>query len=266
MIYITGDIHAAPSYRFSEESFPEQKEMSKDDFGIICGDFGLVWDKVPQSREKNLLKWLNNKPFTTLFVDGNHENFDRLESYPEEEWHGGKVHRISDSVFHLMRGEMFDVGGVNIFAFGGARSHDIRGLATKEELEKDYSAGILRKSDPNYIQKKRMLHRATNIYPYREEGKSWWKQEMPSEAEMAHGEETLQKHGMQADFVVTHDGPASSVTLLAHGEYSIDPVNQYLEKIRQEMSYKKWFFGHYHLNKAINNKEIVLFEQLIRIH
>lgn len=34
--------------------------------------------------------WLNDRPFTTLFVDGNHENFDLLNAYPVENWHGGK--------------------------------------------------------------------------------------------------------------------------------------------------------------------------------
>ena len=45
MIYITGDIHGDPR-RLSMECFPEQKEMTKDDYVIICGDFGLVWEKV----------------------------------------------------------------------------------------------------------------------------------------------------------------------------------------------------------------------------
>ena len=40
-----------------------------------------------------LMDWLDCKFFTTLFVDGNHENFDRLYEYPVEEWHGGKVHK-----------------------------------------------------------------------------------------------------------------------------------------------------------------------------
>lgn len=39
MIYITGDTHAEFS-RFSTKRFPEQKEMTKDDYVIICGDFG----------------------------------------------------------------------------------------------------------------------------------------------------------------------------------------------------------------------------------
>ena len=86
--------------------------MTKDDYVIICGDFGGVWTFEEE------LDWLNNKNFTTLFVDGNHENYTRLYDYPVEEWHGGKVHKIRDSVLHLIRGEIFDIDNKKIFAFG----------------------------------------------------------------------------------------------------------------------------------------------------
>ena len=42
MIFVTGDTHG-DFYRFSLEEFPEQKEMTRDDTMIICGDFGGVW-------------------------------------------------------------------------------------------------------------------------------------------------------------------------------------------------------------------------------
>ena len=100
MIYITGDTHSDFS-RFTEENFPIQSEMTKDDYVIICGDFGGVWTSEEESsREKDVLDWLDNKSFTTLFVDGNHENYTRLYNYPIEEWKGGKVHKIRDSVLH----------------------------------------------------------------------------------------------------------------------------------------------------------------------
>lgn len=95
MIYITGDCHG-DFRKFNIELFPEQREMTKNDYVIICGDFGGVWMRDTESeQEKWWMDWLEEKPYTTLFVDGNHENFDRLYSYPEEEWHGGLVHRLS---------------------------------------------------------------------------------------------------------------------------------------------------------------------------
>ena len=42
MIYITGDTHA-DFIRFSTDKFPIQKGMTKNDYVIICGDFGGVW-------------------------------------------------------------------------------------------------------------------------------------------------------------------------------------------------------------------------------
>jgi len=77
MIYITGDTHIPIDIqKLNTKNFPEQYQMSKDDYLIICGDFGGIWNK--SAEELYWLKWLNNKSFTTLFIDGNHENFDLL--------------------------------------------------------------------------------------------------------------------------------------------------------------------------------------------
>lgn len=68
---------------------------------------------------------------------GNHENFDRLYQYPVEDWHSGKVHKIRESVLHLMRGQVFEIEEKKIFSFGGASSHDIQG-------------GVLEPDDPEF--------------------------------------------------------------------------------------------------------------------
>lgn len=112
MIFVTGDCHSE-FQKFSTPAFPEQREMTKDDIVIICGDFGAVWnaDGISNS-EAYWLNWLGEKPFTTVFVDGNHENFDRLNSeFEVVDFHGGKAHKLNDSVYHLMRGEIFDFEG-----------------------------------------------------------------------------------------------------------------------------------------------------------
>lgn len=71
MIYVTGDIHGDPK-RFGTFNFPEQKEMTKNDFVIVCGDFGLYWEKEESDREEYWLNWLEEKSFTMCFVEGNH--------------------------------------------------------------------------------------------------------------------------------------------------------------------------------------------------
>ena len=92
-IFITGDTHMPIDKEKLTARIFDHTGKTKNDYVIICGDFGGVWDYRGESREeKYWLDWLENKPFTTLFVDGNHECFPRLNAYPVEEWNGGKVH------------------------------------------------------------------------------------------------------------------------------------------------------------------------------
>lgn len=250
MIYITGDCHGNFE-RFNASIFPEQNEMTKADYIIICGDFGGVWNKDGESKmETMVLDWLDCKSFTTLFVDGNHENFDRLYEYPVEEWNGGKIHRIRPSVIHLMRGQVYELEGKKIFTFGGASSHDIDG-------------GILELDAPDYREKKKELDKGWK--PYRINHLSWWKEELPSEKEMDEGRKNLQRYDNKVDFIITHCASSSTTALISHGIYKSDLLTSYLEEIRRSVKFKKWFFGHYHDNRNVNTEEILLWEQIIRI-
>lgn len=249
MIYITGDIHADPS-RFATDCFPEQKEMTKDDYVIICGDFGLVWNYEGQTKnEKWWLDWLENKPFTTLFVDGNHENFERLYKYPVKEWNGGKVHEIRPSVLHLMRGEIFNLQGKTFFAFGGASSHDIQDGV----LDPVEDAKLIRKWMYDYTK----MFRIKNV--------SWWEEEMPTKEEMDYGEENLRKHKNKVDFIITHSPSASSTCMLGYKSHEQDNLTMYLEDIKCNNKYTKMFSGHMHVDKQMTAKDILLYKQIVRI-
>lgn len=256
-IYITGDIHGNP-VRLGVNSFYEQKEFDKDNkdenIVIILGDFGLVWNKDGEDKnEKYWLDWLEGKPFTTVFVDGNHENFKRLYAYPIKKWHGGKVHEIRPNVLHLMRGEIFDIEDLSFFAFGGASSHDIQD-------------GILDYNDEDWREKAKELDKRGK-YMYRVKDLSWWKEELPTEEEMQHGLEALKRHDNKVDFLLTHSPSTSELILMGgKGLYAPDILTDYLEKIKAVCDYKKHLFGHMHVNRAINEKDIYLYEQIIRIN
>ena len=116
-IFMTGDTHGDFS-RLRPVAFREQVGLTKDDYLIICGDFGGVWDG--SEIEQQWLDWLEDRSFTTLFVSGNHENYDLLRSYPTSAWHGGLVQPIRPSVLHLMRGQLYEICGKKIFTMGGA--------------------------------------------------------------------------------------------------------------------------------------------------
>ena len=114
MIYLTGDLHGD----FERFRSKEMKKLKKGDTLIVCGDFGFVWDG--SKKEQSILKKLGKSKYQILFIEGTHDNLDLLSQYPQEEWNGGKVRRISGSLLKLERGEVFELEGKRFFAFGGA--------------------------------------------------------------------------------------------------------------------------------------------------
>lgn len=250
MVYVTGDCHG-DFRRFSTSIFPEQKEMTRNDFVIILGDFGGIWSNSKE--EKYWLDWLNDKPFTTLFVDGNHENFNMLYTFPVIDFHGGKAHKIRDSIYHLMRGYVFDICDKKFFAFGGASSHDIQD-------------GILDPDDFVDMDGFRDTYRRWQKYGkmFRVKGVSWWDQEMPNDEEMERGRQSLNDVNNEVDFVISHCAPQEVASLI--GFTDRDKLTWYFNELLWDgLKFTKWLFGHYHTNRQIMGKFICLYEQMIRI-
>ena len=119
MLYVTGDTHGDYE-RFTSYAL---KKLKKGDTLFICGDFGFIWDG--SKNEEKLLKKIGKLKYNVCFIDGTHENFERLRSYEVSEFKGGKVHHITGNLYHLMRGQTYDFDGVSVFAMGGGESPDI---------------------------------------------------------------------------------------------------------------------------------------------
>ena len=253
MILVTGDTHG-DFRRFSTSRFPLQKEMTKSDFVIICGDFGGVWKDSPE--ERYWLDWLNDKPFTTLFVDGNHECFDRLNhDFPLQMFAGGQVHWVRSNILHLMRGEVYEIEGKKFFTFGGASSHDIRdGILDPADYDnpKDF------KRDYNLMVRIRQQ--------FRVKGVSWWPEELPSDEEMQHGIDTLAEHDNKVNYVITHCLPQEVASTFSMGLYKSDKLTMYFNSLlRNGLQFDHWFCGHYHVDRRIMGKFDVLYENFIML-
>lgn len=229
MIYITGDTHRdIDTRKLSEKNFPEQKKLTKEDYLIIAGDFGGIW--YSKERDDLFLEYYKKKPFTTLFVDGNHENFDRLNQYDVCDWCGGKVHMINDSVIHLMRGQVYTIDQKKIFTFGGGISVD------KEQ---------------------RIPHR------------SWWEDENPSYGEIEEALTNLDKNGNCVDYIITHACPESVVRNELNKIHSLMniycPTEKFLDSLLDKVQYIRWFCGHYHMDAFIKPYRIEeLYQNIIR--
>lgn len=246
-IFITGDTHGDFT-RFKKEIFREQAGLTKEDCVIICGDFGGVWNG--SAEERYWLDWLDAKPYTTLFVSGNHENYDMLAEFPIEDWNGGKAQYIRPSVIHLPRGQVYNIQGKTFFTMGGASCHDIDG-------------GILEPDDPQFKRKCRSLNHRGALY--RVNHRSWWKEELPSDEEYRTARENLEQCGWKVDYIITHCGPTSVQEEVGGGFYKADTLTDFLEEVAERCQFKYWFFGHYHNNGVVRDKFILLYEQMIRL-
>ena len=224
MIYVTGDIHCPHDIgKLATRQFPAQKTLTKQDHVIICGDFGCGW--AGDRQDAYWLDWLQDKPFTTLFVDGNHENFDLLSRYPEERWQGGRVHRLRPSVIHLMRGQVFDIAGMRCFTLGGASSHDRSG---------------------------------------RVEGRSWWPEELPSDADFQEALANLDAAGWRVDTVLTHCASERAQVAIAPW-FERDRLTNFLQYLEERLHFDHWYFGHYHVDKVIDERHRALYGDILCI-
>lgn len=231
MVYITGDTHGDWS------RIEKLKYLTDEDTVIVCGDFGL-WHETPQ--ETAGLDRLNHMPFSTVWVDGNHENFDRLNSdeFETVNFHGALSHKIRDKVFHIKRGEIMTLEGKTFWCFGGASSHDIRdGIIdpAKYRTEADFNEAV-------------WLARYEGKQ-FRIKGVSWWPEEMPSNEELGHGTATLIDRGWKVDYVVTHCAPMRVQAAL--GFHTQDRLTLYFDAMLSDgLDFKRWFFGHYHMSRT----------------
>lgn len=227
MIYVTGDTHGLENFQKLNIFANENRGLSRSDVVLICGDCGVVWNEKTLNEN---IDFYSELPFTVAFADGNHENFDMLEAFPVATWHGGRVHKISENVFHLIRGEVFEIEGNKIFAFGGATSTD----------KNNRTLGI-----------------------------SWWEMEVPSYSDYDNAIKNLEKNDYKVDYVITHTCDEKALYYPALRKISKAQVvfqdNRMLSNFEELLQYKRWYFGHYHIDADVTDKKTALFDKIIKL-
>lgn len=232
MIFVTGDTHRTMDVKkLNMENFPEQNLLKRKDLVIIAGDFGGVW--TGNEKDDAVLDLHENRNYTTLFVGGNHENYDALYAYPAEEWNGGKIHRIREHVIHLMNGQIFELEKGKFFIMGGATSVDKM---------------------------------------FRDPHETWWPQEEPSEEEFAEAWDNLSKSGFKVDYIITHTCPEKvrkSMLKIHPGKGFVDyesGVEKFLDQVLDKVEYKAWYTGHIHIDREFPDYSMrVLYNSVVKL-
>lgn len=214
MIYLTGDTHIPLDIsKLNTTRFPVQNILTRDDYVIILGDFGLYWHK--DKEHEYWLNWLKQKKFTILWLDGNHENHEWIDSFPVTYWNGGRVHQTEDNIIHLMRGEVYNIDGITFFTCGGGTSID--------RLE-------------------------------RVEGISWWARENISYTEQINAIDNLKNHNNSVDYILTHNICPEIVSEMfnINDTLGIGTTERFLSNVLKTTKFKKWYFGHWHIDMSYN--------------
>ena len=231
-VFVTGDIHGGcDMQKLYDWDSAVGESLDADDYLIVAGDFGYPWD---YSRgECDEIAWPEARPYNVLFVDGNHEQFAHWETRPLEMWRGGLTQRLSEDspIRRLCRGELFELGGSRVFALGGAASTDM---------------------------------------DWRTPGIDWWPQELPSEKELAHADEVLAGCDWKVDYVITH---TCSNRMLSHALYpdktwqtpERDRFTGYLDTLEDQLSFRRWYFGHFHRDRDLDDAHTVLYNEVVRL-
>lgn len=255
-IYVTGDKHGDFS---SILQFCKELKTTKKDLLIVLGDAGINYyvrnnpafvetgvKYMDSKKIRHLKTQLSELPITMFCVRGNHEaRANTITSYCEKEWCGGSVY-YEDTYPNLIfpkDGETFTINGESYLVIGGAYSID------KERRIMMNKAGF-----KSYL---------------------WFDDEQLSEDEKKKILEKVEDNDFRVDYILSHTCPYKSMkemkeALITGKDKSIEDnrMEKFLDIIMKRLQgkYKKWYFGHFHINKKLKNELVVLYDGIECIH
>lgn len=229
-IFVTGDCHGVLSRIYN---WVDRFDMNKDNVHIIiAGDAGICWRKD----KKDMIAAIKKQEqynFHLWFIDGNHENFDILKEFSPINSSG--IANLGNNLHYITRGTKLTImtkNGIKTILFcGGADSVD-KALRT-----------------PNF---------------------TWWTDEQITENDI---KKCLEK-GNSFNYIITHCCPYSVfvkytpwlVTLTGLDQNKIDHTSEkMLDKLINNIEFDEYFFGHYHIDKRLDDKYSCVLNDFIEL-
>lgn len=216
--FITGDKHG---YFKDIKNFCEEHLTSKEDVLIILGDAGINY--FGDYRDTEVKEFVQNLPITIFAIHGNHEMRPFIiPTYKEMEWNESVVYveEKFPNILFAKDGEIYNINNQKVIVIGGAYS-----------VDKWYRLQM---------------------------GYRWFEDEQPNEEIKNYVESKLEKNDWNVDIVLSHTTPyhymPTDMFLSGIDQSTVDNSTEYwLQAIEEELSYKKWYCGHFHTDRAIDN-------------
>lgn len=216
--FLKGDIHGN---LFEIIDFINRFNLGKNDNIIILGDCGIAWRKDKKDLTQNIKLWNEcGNGVKLYFIDGNHENFNILNSFPIE----NNMGKIADNIYHLRRGQVYEFENKKILVCGGADSID-------------------------------KYRRIENFTWWKEEAIS---QETIDDIPAGHYDYVL-THCCPRSVFEKNRIYLSTLQFLDENKINHNSEDM-LEQLKNKITFDHWFFGHYHINCNLDEKFTCLFE------
>lgn len=228
-VYLTGDTHGDFS-RFT--NFTMRQRTSLNDLIVILGDACLNYhlninDLVNKAK-------VAEYPATFLCIHGNHEERpENIPSYQLVDFAGGKAYqeKAYPNIYFAKDGEIYDINGSKCLILGGAYSVD---------------------------------------KPYRiAQGYKWFASEQIPDSQKRIIEKKIEQVNWNVDYVFSHTCPyymrPYHLFLKNIDQSSVDSsMEVWLQKIADNLTFKRWYFGHYH-DEWDNGKYTMLYKEIITL-
>ncbi len=216
--FLKGDIHGN---LFEVIDFINRFNLGKNDNIIILGDCGIAWRKDKKDLAQNIQLWNEcGNGVKLYFIDGNHENFNILNSLPIE----NNMGKIADNIYHLRRGQVYEFENKKILVCGGADSID-------------------------------KYRRIENFTWWKEEAIS---QETIDDIPAGHYDYVL-THCCPRSIFEKNRIYLSTLQFLDENKINHSSEDM-LEQLKNKITFDHWFFAHYHINRNLDEKFTCLFE------
>lgn len=238
-IFVVGDPHGNFDWL---ANWCRDNNTTVSDALIVLGDSGILYYGAKKWREKHIKDTIAACPITLLVIRGNHDRrpeHDNMEFVVLEEdpivpggyWYDPDY----PTIWHIADGSCLDLNGKLCLFIGGAYS-----------VDKEYRKTM---------------------------GWQWFEDEELSREEQLNILDKLSGSGYHPyfDFVFTHTCPEEVIpTDLFLCLIDQTKVSRSMEKFFTEVShyitFDKWYFGHYHSDRHINEHFTMLYNQVEQIY
>ena len=231
----------------SYKKHPELRDLGPEDMMIVCGDCGLPFGiNMPQykdvwcKQDKYEIEWCAKKPFTWLFLCGNHDDRDAIGQMPIVEKYGMYVRQMMfddktyDNIFYVDTPQIGDINGRHCLFIPGARSHDIDVILEPDEKNLKYRMKTLND--------KGVLYRINHW--------TWWEDEDVNTYDVYKLMNVDDNFNRHYDYVFTHESPAMWELNGYGGGPRQNPSDGqiFLESLRKNLDFDVWLHGHQHMD------------------